>query len=192
MSLQSKSRLLVSACSWILTWFSHTKGRVECRHILRIWDYLICSESSSLVFLISAILLRLFPADLEMNMDSIMEVCQEAKDSFEFTPENTEEIISEAERLRYKFCCKKAWVDEYNSYLLKDSQYALKPIGMLKIISNLSQNKIIAYTPIAILILMLLVLYSSEGNRKKLEFIMGPLLASWNSCFDFVYKLWKN
>lgn len=179
----------MSACSWILTWFSHTKGKADSKYIFRIWDYLICSDSSSLVFLVTSVLLYLFPADADLSSDNLMEAMQEAKDSFEFAGDNTEDIIAEAERMRYKFCCKVAWVEEYNGLLLKDSKYAIRPLGMMRLWSGLQKRPII-YTVISLVVVMALVSYlSSPTSKRWIEVVAGPLISAATKAKELVYLL---
>lgn len=182
----------MSACSWILTWFAHSKGRVaDIQYTLRIWDYLICSDSSSLVFLVTAILLRMFPEDIDLNMETIMEACQEAKDAFEFNADNTEAIIEEAERLRYKFCCKRQWVDEYNSLLLPGSKYSVKPISMFRMLSGLQRKPIIYSTLALVLVLYLISHLSSPTLKPWVEPIFGVFYAITYKMKDLVYPVFR-
>lgn len=180
----------MSACSWILTWFAHSKSKVaNCSPILRVWDYLVCSNSASLVFLVTAVLLRLFPEDMSVDTETIMEVCQDAKDAFEFTDENTEDIIAEAERLRYRFCCKRDWVEEYNQQLLPGSKYALKPLGMLRVLSEVNKKPVIFSTIAIVVVLFLISRISLNGSKSWFEPLIGLSNVVTSRLKDLVYVL---
>lgn len=161
-------------------------------YTLRVWDYLICSSSSSLVFLVTAILLRLFRDEQEIFSDSIMEVCQRAKDSFEFNQENTEELIRDAENLRKKFCYKKQWVEEYNDLLLEGSNYRVNYTPMIRMLNSLNKRGTIFCSVVALgVVLFLTSRMASPSFKPWMETIMGPAYAASAMVKDFIYLFIK-
>ena len=125
-----------------------------------------------------------------MDSDTVMEVCQRYKDVFEFEDDNTEYLLKEAEKLRYRFCCKRQWTIEYNSLLLPGSKYSVKPISMTRILSTLVTEKSWAYSTLTlVLIFIIIVKFSNEQSfaRQSIELVMGPVYSILARFRDFVY-----
>ena len=59
-------------CKWVLTWFTHNIQNDEAI-VLRLWDFLIGSDPTMIIFLSAAIILR--ETD-ELNEDTMMEIVQ--------------------------------------------------------------------------------------------------------------------
>lgn len=178
----------MTACSWILTWFAQAKDdRQETRHILRMWDYLICSDSSCLVFLISAILLHMMPAANELDSATIMETCQQLKNDFVIDKDNIEYIIREAEQIRYKICRSQQWVTEYNELLLPGSKYRVRYIGFRRIFMNTSWTGPILSTILAIVLFYALT--QSIQHNQKVKMMLMPFYTLAYSTFFKVKEI---
>lgn len=63
---------IVCCCSWILTWFSHQSKTQE---VLELWDFLIASEPSMILYLCAAIVITEWE-DKSMESDDMMENIQ--------------------------------------------------------------------------------------------------------------------
>lgn len=174
----------MTACSWILTWFAQAKsGTQESQYVFRIWDYLICSDSSSLVFLISAVLLEMMPANQELDAMTLMENCQDIKNEFALNKDNVEHLIRQAEKVRYMFCRKRDWVDEYNELLLPGSKYRVSYIGMRKILMAASWTSPVFST------IMLLVFFYACSRAMDNSKIRGALTPFYSFGYSLFFKI---
>lgn len=181
----------MSACSWILTWFSHEKSSTQnSRIILRVWDYLICSNASSLVFLTAAVLLDNVRNTQNLDTDDLMELCQSIKEKFEFTNDNVEKLIKDAETIKHRFCQKRSWVEEYNELLMKDSKYSVEEIPMTNIVKANIKSAIFSVT----LILALYCVYHEMSKSPEVQYVaMGlyNMVSSWSMMAkDALFFFW--
>lgn len=172
------SSYVVAVCSWILTWFTRSsdKGQ-DAGPVMRMWDYLICSQPSSIIFLISTILLEEYPEGKELP-DPMIEMTQHLK-SYQFSTHSVERIIHKCEKLRYKFCLRSDWVHEFNSNFGRDSKYRIKYLGW----ANSLSRRVSIVSIITVLILSFLIMQLGYGPKIQyaLTTFFRPVLALFGS-----------
>ena len=105
-------------CPWVLTWLSNTTSKQPeaGQQVLRIWDYLICSERTSMVFFCAAVILLHIPDLGELDM---MEMSTRFK-QIELGPEMIEELVLKADSLASTLAADKTFVEGFNSSLLTE------------------------------------------------------------------------
>ena len=163
----------VTASSWVLTLFSHTKAlkRETVDSTFRVWDYIVCSPQSTQIFLIAALILNYLPHQIR-NFDIILDICQKTRDSFQFLHPNTEPILKRSEHLKKKFRRKKAWVSEFNELLPLKSSFRIE---YLPLIQKWGLTRIIPSLRTLIFWIMLwIIVYFLCGNIGN--FILGTIL----------------
>ena len=110
---KAKSNSLVCCCSWILTWFTHfAKGD----NILKIWDFLIASKPSMIIFLCSSILLREWNEE-GFSADNMMECITKLKE-LKFG-DNLTQYFEDTLKLEAEFCKSEDRVQAFNDLLLE-------------------------------------------------------------------------
>ena len=103
-------------CPWVLTWLSNTTSKQPeaGQQVLRIWDYLICSEQTSIVFFCAAVILKHMPDLGELDM---MEMNTRFK-QIELGPEMIKEVLLKADGLAITLAGSQPFVEDFNSSLL--------------------------------------------------------------------------
>jgi hypothetical protein len=98
----------------VLTWFTHqAKGK----SVLKLWDFLIASKPSMIIFLCSAILLKEWE-ESGFSSDCMMECIQKLK-GLKFKEEDLDEYFKYALKLEGEYCKKQERVNSFNGLLLE-------------------------------------------------------------------------
>lgn len=114
----------MSTCAWVLTWFTSEADDVHNdEDTWRIWDYLLCSNPSQLIFFVAAATLHNYPANSELDpVEDLMELSQMLK-KFVFTTEVLQPIIRSAKSLERYYTSSLDRADVINGCLLKNSMF---------------------------------------------------------------------
>lgn len=82
--------------------------------MLRIWDYLICSEQTSMVFFCAAVILLQMPDLGELDMTDMNTRFKQ----IELEPEMIKEVLRKADSLAITLTGDRPFVEDFNSSLL--------------------------------------------------------------------------
>jgi len=105
----------VTGCKWVLTWFSHNMKN-EKEALLRIWDFLVASRASMIIFLSSAIILKYVDYLDDENLLEASKLLQGIK----FDKKELDESIQSAIALSKEYTSCKFRVGKHNLRMLRE------------------------------------------------------------------------